>query len=275
MVGFGDRSYRKMKKIPKGLIYLEGDFIQDVEINSIYFWDMKTIFITGASSGIGEATARALHASGHRLFLVARSLDKLKALQSELGERVSIALCDVRDYDQVKKVWESAMAELGQIDVLINNAGLGYFDHVLEGKIEDWHEMFDINVKGLLNCIHAGLPHLTETKGHIINLGSVASHHVFANSGVYCATKHAVFAISEMLRVELPDKIRITTISPGSVNTAFIDNTKNEKLLADYKPYFAAGMSAELIADTIKYAIETSESAVISEIIVRPNRAIR
>ncbi len=236
----------------------------------------KRIFITGASSGIGAATARLLHGAGHHVFLVARTTDKLEALKHELGgHRVSIATCDVTDYKNVEAVFSLAVAEMGGVDVLLNNAGLGYFDPVLQGKIEHWHEMFDVNVKGLLNCIHVGLPHLTENKGHIINLGSVASHNVFANSGVYCATKHAVFAISEMLRIELPDKIRVTTISPGSVNTAFIDNTKNEALLKDYKPYFAAGMTPELIADTIKYAIETPETAVISEIIVRPNRALR
>lgn len=233
------------------------------------------ILITGASSGIGEATARLLHASGHQLFLAARSTDKLEKLKSELVSNVYIATCDVKNYLDVQAMVANAMSAMGSIDVLLNNAGLGVFDPVASGSIEDWHEMFDVNVKGLLNCLHAALPHLIENKGHVINLGSVASHHVFANSGVYCATKHAVFAISESLRIELPDKIRVTTISPGSVNTPFIDSTKNEALLKDYKPYFAAGMSPELIADTIRYAIETPPSAVISEIIVRPNRAIK
>ena len=236
---------------------------------------MKNVFITGASSGIGEATARALHKIGHQIFLTARSKDKLEALKVELGERVWIFQCDVKDYSQVKAATDEALARMGSIDVLINNAGIGIFDPVPMGKIEDWHEMFDVNVKGLLNQLHAALPHLIENKGHIINLGSVASHHVFANSGVYCATKHAVFAISESLRIEMPDKVRVTTISPGSVNTPFIDGTKNEALLKDYKPYFQAGMSPELIADTIRYAVETPDSAVISEIMVRPNRAIK
>ncbi|MEZ4800133.1 MAG: SDR family oxidoreductase [Flavobacteriales bacterium] len=233
------------------------------------------VVITGASTGIGEATARLLHASGHRLFLMARSIDKLETIKKDLDNQPFTYQCDVKNYQNVKEGIAKATAEMGSIDVLINNAGLGVFDPVAQGNIEDWHEMFDVNVKGLLNCIHAALPHLIENKGHIINLGSVASHHVFANSGVYCATKHAVFAISESLRIELPDKIRVTTISPGSVNTPFIDKTTNEALLKDYKPYFAAGMSAELIADTIRYAIETPASAVISEIMVRPNRAVK
>lgn len=235
----------------------------------------KRILITGASSGIGEATARALHNNGHTLFLVARNTSKLESLKAELGENVFVHALDVKDYAAVQNIVNVAQDKMGGIDVLINNAGLGIFDPVAQGKIEDWHEMFDVNVKGLLNCIHAALPQLIEQKGHIINLGSVASHHVFANSGVYCATKHAVFAISESLRIELPDKIRVTTISPGSVNTAFIDQTKNEALLKDYKSYFAAGMSPEWIADNIRYAVEAPENTVVSEIIVRPNRAIK
>lgn len=233
------------------------------------------ILITGASSGIGEATAKALHAKGHKVFLAARSKEKIEELCKTLGANSYSMVLDVTNYTNVQTVVESAIQSMGHIDVLVNNAGLGIFDPIAQGSIDDWHKMFDVNVKGLLNCVHAALPHLIEQKGHIINLGSVASHHVFANSGVYCATKHAVFAISESLRIELPDKIRVTTISPGSVNTPFIDSTKNESLLKDYKSYFAAGMSPELIADTIVYAIETPASAVISEIMVRPNRAIK
>lgn len=235
----------------------------------------KRIIITGASSGIGEATARTLHASGHTLYLVARNTSKLESLKTELSERIHVYSADVKDYAAVQTFVQDAIQKMGGVDVLINNAGLGIFDPVAQGKIEDWHEMFDVNVKGLLNCLHVALPHLIEQKGHVINLGSVASHNVFANSGVYCATKHAVFAISESLRIELPDKIRVTTISPGSVNTAFIDQTKNEELLKDYKSYFAAGMSPEWIADNIRYAVEAPENTVVSEIIVRPNRAIK
>ncbi|MFY7972574.1 MAG: SDR family oxidoreductase [Flavobacteriales bacterium] len=236
---------------------------------------MKKILITGASSGIGLAAAKVLHASGHELFLIARRADKLQEIQAQLGERVHVHTVDVVNYESVKQMASEAISKMGQIDVLINNAGLGYFDPLVEGKIEEWHEMFDINVKGLLNCLHACLPHLIESKGHVINLGSLASHYVFPNSGVYSATKHAVFAISESIRTELPDKVRVTTISPGSVNTPFIDSTTNEKLLAEYKNYFAAGMSAEWIAETIRFAVEAPASAVVSEIITRPNRQVK
>ncbi|NNE55613.1 MAG: SDR family NAD(P)-dependent oxidoreductase, partial [Flavobacteriales bacterium] len=150
--------------------------------------------------------------------------------------------------------------------------GLGYFDPMDEGRIEHWHDTIDTNVKGLLNVIHACLPELKKNKGQIINLGSVASHNVFANSVVYCASKWAVLAISMGLRQELEGDVRVTTISPGSVNTEFVDNTENEDLLKDYKPYFASAMHPRTIAEQIVHAMEMPSNVVISEIIVRPNR---
>ena len=235
----------------------------------------KNIIITGASSGIGESTARILSKHGHRILLLARNASKLEAIVATCGNLTESAICDVRDYQSVQKAIAKFHADHGTVDVLINNAGLGFFDGFATGKIEEWHEMVDTNVKGLLNCIHAGLPYLIESKGHIINLGSVASHLVFPNSGVYCATKHAVFAISESIRMELPDKVRVTTISPGSVNTPFVDKTTNPDMLKEYKNYFAAGMSPDLIAEQILHSINCPPGSVISEIIVRPSRAVK
>lgn len=233
---------------------------------------MKRILITGASSGIGAATARLLHAQGHTLALTSRTESKLQALADELGDRVHIYGCDVRDYLRVSQVVTSARLAMGGIDVLLNNAGLGYFDPLAEGKIDQWHETIDTNVKGVLNLIHACLPYLMDHGGHVINLGSVASHQVFPNSGVYCASKWAVLAISESLRTELADKVKVTTISPGAVNTPFVDTTTNEALLKDYKEYFAKALPVERIAEAIRMAVEAPEDSVISEIIVRPNR---
>jgi NADP-dependent 3-hydroxy acid dehydrogenase YdfG len=236
---------------------------------------MKNILITGASSGIGASTARLLHAKGFRLGLMARSTDKLNALASELGDRCLVLTCDVTRYEEVQNAIHKFMDAFGVIDVLINNAGLGYFDTLVGGKIEEWHTMVDVNVKGVLNCIHVALPSLIEARGLVINLGSLASHQVFPNSGVYCATKHALIAISDSLRLELPDKLRVTTISPGSVDTPFINSTSNEQMLEQYKDYFAAGLRPEMIAKQILHAIESSEGGVISEIIIRPNRAMK
>lgn len=235
---------------------------------------MKRIIITGASSGIGKATAEKLAAKGHQLVVSARRTEALEELCEGYPENVQFISCDVSDDAQVSAMVERCVHSFGGVDVLINNAGMGVFDPLIEAKLSDWHTMIDINIKGLLSCIHSALPHLIESKGHIINLGSVASHNVFANSGVYCATKHAVLAISEALRIEHANDLHVTTISPGQVNTEFIDQTSNSDLLKDYKPYFEAGMTASLIADQIIFAIETPPNAVISEIIVRPSNAL-
>ena len=240
-----------------------------------YLYSMKNIIITGASSGIGEVTARMLCAKGYRVGLVARSVEKLHHLVGEFGSNAQAIPCDVTDYVQVKAAIEDFLAKHGSIDVLVNNAGLGYFDTLVGGKIEEWHMMVDVNIKGVLNCIHVALPSLIEARGHVINLGSLASHQVFPNSGVYCATKHALIAISDSLRIELPDKLRVTTISPGSVDTPFINSTSNAQMLEQYKDYFAAGLRPEMIAAQIVHAIESPTGSVISEIIIRPNRALK
>jgi NADP-dependent 3-hydroxy acid dehydrogenase YdfG len=236
---------------------------------------MKNIIITGAGSGIGEATARLLAAAGHRLILAGRTAEAIETLKEELGANAHSMPCDVRDYGQVAQLSAYAMATLGSIDVVVNNAGVGFFETLENGSIEHWHQMVDVNVKGLLNTLHAFLPHLISSSGHLINLASVGAHQVFPNSGVYCATKHAVLAISESMRVELPDKVRVTTISPGSVNTPFIERTTNEEMLMNYRDYFATGLPAQLVAEQIKHAIDCPPGAVVSEIIVRPSRTTK
>jgi len=234
---------------------------------------MKTILLTGASSGIGKATAELLAGDNYNLVLISRNLDKVEAYAKNLPGKILIRKADVNDVEAINGIVLEAKNEFGRIDVLINNAGLGYFDRLEDGKLSHWHEMIDTNIKGLLNCIHATLPELKANKGHIINLGSIASHHVFPNSGVYAATKHAVFAISESIRVELMGAVKVTTISPGAVNTDFINVTTNEELLASYKDYFASAMNAKTIADQLRHVIEAPEGAVINEIIIRPFRS--
>lgn len=236
---------------------------------------MKKIWITGASSGIGAETASRLAKLGHQVWLTGRNEAALKQHTLQLGSTARYSILDVRDYAAVKSFVETFIAEWDTMDVLVNNAGLGFFEPLAQGNIEQWHEMIDTNVKGVLNCLHAALPHLIASTGQIINLGSLASHHVFPNSGVYCASKHALFAISESIRTELPDKVRVTTISPGSVNTPFIDKTTNEEMLRQYKDYFAAGLTAGMIADQIVHAVSVPMGANISEIVIRPSRAIR
>jgi NADP-dependent 3-hydroxy acid dehydrogenase YdfG len=230
------------------------------------------ILITGASSGIGAATAKKLSENGHLLLLASRSKEKLDGLNQRLGGQHVVAALDVCDYNALSSAVNDFSQKNGGLDVLVNNAGLGIFDPMVDGKIEDWHQMVDVNIKGLLNAIHCSLPLLKEAKGHLLNIGSVAAHHVFPNNGVYCATKHAVLAISESLRLELSSELRVTTISPGAVNTPFIDQTNNEDLLKNYKSYFAAGLDPMVIANQIAWAIEAPKEVVLSEIIVRPNK---
>lgn len=232
----------------------------------------KNILITGASSGIGKASAKILSEQGHNFILLSRRESELNKLNEELGGRHLVLPTDVTNYPAVEKSVQKAIESLGHIDVVLNNAGLGFFDPFENGKIEQWHTMIDVNIKGLLNVIHTTMPHLKKSKGHLVNLGSVASHNVFQNSGVYCATKHAVLAISESIRLEMAQDIRVTTISPGAVNTEFINQTTNDELLKDYKSYFAAGMTPEIIGEQIAWAINAPSNVVLSEIMIRPNK---
>jgi len=226
------------------------------------------IFVTGATSGIGAATAQLLANSGHSVFAVGRRQAQLATLHPN----VHTAVCDVLDPDQVRSAVDQAVSVMGGIDVCIPNAGLGMFDKLSEGKLEEWHHMVDVNIKGVLTTLHACLPHLVEAKGHVVNIGSLAARNVFPNSGVYCATKHAVLAISESLRIEYRETLAVTTINPGAVDTEFIAHTSNDSLRDSYAPEFAKGMRAETIAEAIRMAIEAKGQAVFSEITLRPDR---
>lgn len=233
---------------------------------------MKNIIITGASSGIGETLARELDHGEYNLILSGRNQERLEALGDSLQSAYRIHLGDVRDYRDCTSLIDLCIKEFGGVDILVNNAGLGYFDPLDEGNIDQWHMMVDVNVKGVLNCLHAALPSLKEQGGHVINIGSIASHFVFPNSGIYCATKHALFGISESIRIEMNGQVKVTTVSPGAVDTDFINKTTNEELHANMKDYFASAMRPRSIAVQIKHAIESPEDSVVNEIILRPFR---
>lgn len=232
---------------------------------------MKKIIITGASKGIGKASALKLVGQGHRVHMISRSEKELLEI-SKTNEFLSWSKADVSDHKGISLAIDEGIKEMGGLDVVLNNAGLGYFDPVAEGKIEHWHHMVDVNIKGALSVIHTTLPHLIKSKGLLINLTSVAAHSVFPNSGVYCATKHALIAVSESLRMELGGKIRVTSISPGAVNTAFIDQTTNEDLLTDLKPYFKDSLDPDDIANQIAMVVNTPDHTMISEVIIRPSK---
>tara|TARA_B110000285_G_scaffold233553_1_gene307698 strand:- start:526 stop:1239 length:714 start_codon:yes stop_codon:yes gene_type:complete len=233
----------------------------------------KIIALTGASSGIGKATALALSNSPHMLVLLSRNEKKLNEIAKSLDCPVLIIPADVTNIEEMEKAFESIEEKFGGLDILINNAGVGMFDPIDNAKLNEWHTMIDVNIKGVVNCLHFALPLLKKSlDGQIINVASVAAHQVFPNSGVYCATKHAVGAISKSLHLEMGTQLKITTISPGAVDTAFVDNTTNENMIGDLKKYFAEGLTPEVIAEQIVHCIEQPPNVTISEIIVRPKR---
>ena len=238
----------------------------------------KIVVITGASSGLGEATARLLSAQGAVLVLGARRVNRLQSLADELTGRggKALAVCtDVTDCDQVKRLVDAAVRTFGRIDVMINNAGLMPLSLLERFKIDDWNRMIDVNIKGVLYGIAAALPHMKKQKsGHIINVSSVAGHEVRPGSVVYSATKHAVRVISEGLRQEVkPYNIRTTVISPGAVATE-LPNSITEPDVAEntQKFYEEFAIPAESFAQAVLYAMSQPDEVDINEILFRPTR---
>ncbi|RDI57953.1 SDR family oxidoreductase [Microvirga subterranea] len=235
--------------------------------------DNKVVVITGASSGLGEATARRLARDGARLVLGARRLDRLQALAEELslGDDAAVQT-DVTQYDQVKRLVDGAVRSHGRIDVIINNAGLMPHSPLERGKVEDWDRMIDVNIKGVLYGIGAALPYMKEQKsGHIINVSSVAGHKVRAGGAVYSATKHAVRVISEGLRQEVkPYNIRTTIISPGMVATELPDSITEPDIAEAMQKAYESAIPAESFASVVAFAMSQPEDVDVNEILFRP-----
>ena len=231
------------------------------------------ILLTGGSSGIGAATAQTLTAAGHRVTILARNEAALASV-AELcpAESIRYQIVDVTNEHDVKLAVDEAIAQWGGIDACIPNAGLGIFEPLKTAELGDWKKMVDVNIGGVLNTLHACLPSLIENKGHVIQIGSIAARNVFPNSGIYCATKHAVLAISESLRIEFRDELAVTTINPGAVDTSFIDQTKDDELRENYRPQFEQGMQPGFIAEAIAFAVSSGGKGVFSEMTMRPDR---
>ncbi|MFG1292545.1 SDR family oxidoreductase [Xanthobacter versatilis] len=234
----------------------------------------KVVVITGASSGLGAATARHLAAAGAKLVLGARRLDRLQALATELDLGAAAAVeTDVTDPAQVKHLVDAAVAAHGRIDVLLNNAGLMPQSLLERGRVDEWDRMIDVNIKGVLYGIAAALPHMKAQKGgHIINVSSVAGHKVRPGSSVYAATKAAVRMLSEGLRQEVkPYNIRTTIISPGAVESELpqsVTEPDTAKAIADF--YAAYAIPADSFARVVAFAISQPEEVDINEILFRP-----
>ncbi|MEH2328692.1 SDR family oxidoreductase [Nostoc sp.] len=236
----------------------------------------KIVVITGASSGLGEATARLLFAQGASVVLGARRTDRIQSLVDELsgsGGKALAVTTDVTHCDQVKRLVDAAVQTYGRIDVIINNAGLMPHSPLERLKIDDWNQTIDVNIKGVLYGIAAALPYMKQQKaGHIINVSSVAGHKVGPGSAVYAATKHAVLALSEGLRQEVkPYNIRTTVISPGAVATE-LPNSITEPDVAEniHKFYEKMAIPADSFARAVAFAMSQPEEVDVNEILFRP-----
>ncbi|NJK54875.1 MAG: SDR family oxidoreductase [Pleurocapsa sp. SU_5_0] len=236
----------------------------------------KVVIITGASSGLGEATARRLAKNGAKLMLAARREDRLKNLVAEVekeGGVVKYQVTDVTDRSQVKELVQATKEAYGRVDVLVNNAGLMPLSPLAATKVDEWEKMIDVNIKGVLYGVAAVMPiMLQQESGHIVNLSSVAGHKVFAGGAVYCATKFAVKAISEGIRLESDGKIRSTNISPGAVATELANTISDEKSAEMAKELYGVAIEADAIARAIAYAIEQPADVDVNEMIIRPTK---
>ncbi|WP_159875574.1 SDR family oxidoreductase [Aquitalea denitrificans] len=238
----------------------------------------KVVVITGASSGLGEATARHLSAQGALVALGARRLERIQALADELnrngGKAIALAT-DVTKHADVKALVDAAVQAFGRIDVMVNNAGLMPHSPLERLKIDDWNQTIDVNIKGVLYGIAAALPYMQQQKsGHIINVSSVAGRTVRPGSAVYAATKSAVLMISEGLRQEVkPYDIRTTVVSPGAIATELPNSvTEPDVAGAISKFYQQYAIPAESFARVVAFAISQPPEVDVNEVLFRPTR---
>lgn len=235
----------------------------------------KVILITGASSGIGAGIARELAAGGALLLLGARHEARLAALADELrfsGAEVAVQALDVTRRDSVQRFIDRALQQWGRIDVMINNAGVMPLSPMASLKVEEWEQMVDVNIKGVLYGIAAVLPPmLARESGHIINIASIGALSVSPTAAVYCATKFAVRAISEGLRQE-NRQLRVTCVHPGVVESELADSITDPTAAEAMKSYRAIALQPDAIGRAVRYAIEQPEDVDVNEIVVRPTR---
>ena len=237
-----------------------------------------SVFITGASAGIGEACARAFAQAGQDLVLMARRKDRLEGLRAELTGRhkirVDLAVLDIRDHAAIDALFQSQKEVLSRVDVLVNSAGLAFGrEPIQDGKLEDWDVMIDTNIKGLLYMTRAFLPQMiARGDGHIVNMGSAAGHWTYPNGNIYSATKFAVRGITESLRLDLNGTgIRVTEVSPGMVETEFSevrfrgDKAKAKSVYTGMTPLNAAD-----IAEVILWCVQRPKRVNIQEVVIFP-----
>ncbi|MFD7783905.1 SDR family oxidoreductase [Streptomyces nojiriensis] len=236
--------------------------------------EAKVVAVTGASSGIGEATARRLAADGHRLLLGARRADRLDALSREINEAGGTAAfqrLDVTDAADVQAFVAAAREHYGRMDVMVNNAGVMPLSPLDALKVDEWDRMIDVNVRGVLHGIAAALPVMrAQGGGHFVNVASVGAYEVSPTAAVYCATKYAVRALSEGLRQESDGSVRVTLVSPGVTESELAEGISDPAARAAMKAYRAVALPASAIAEAIAYAVAQPAEVDVNEIVVRP-----
>ncbi|ERI51830.1 oxidoreductase [Pseudomonas sp. EGD-AK9] len=234
----------------------------------------KVIVITGASSGIGEATARLLASRGATVMLGARRTDRLEQIAGEIqgaGGTAAFRALDVTSREDVRDFIDFTATRFGRVDVLINNAGVMPLSKLEALKVDEWDRMIDVNIRGVLHGIAATLPLMRQQRaGQIINIASIGAYAVSPTAAVYCATKYAVRAISEGLRQEVGGEIRVTVIAPGVTESELADSISDEGGRAEMVEFRKIAIPAEAIARAIAYAVEQPADVDVSELIVRP-----
>ena len=247
--------------------------------------DNTVALVTGASSGIGAATATALAAQGAAVALAARRQDRLDSLATAIRDQGGTALvleCDVTDEQQATGAVERTVAELGRLDTLINNAGVMLLGPVVGAPLSEWQQMVELNVLGLLYCAHAALPHLISAAeggprqvADIVNISSVAGRAARTGNGVYALTKFGVGAFSESLRQEITKRyVRVSLVEPGATATELASHNRPEVLEA-IRSQFGQRMEAEDIADAITYIVTRPRHVAINEMLIRPTEQER
>lgn len=219
----------------------------------------KTAIITGASKGLGASLTRRFAEGGAQVVAAARTTAQLKELAAEFPDRILPFTCDITQADQVKSLIETTVNRFGKLEILVNNAGVGRFGQIPELSEEDWDLMMDVNLKGPFLTSKFAIPHLIKTKGHIVNVSSVAGIEAFPGGGGYCSSKFGLMALSDVLTQELKkEEVKVNTICPGSIQTEFFPQSKSYAL------------TAEQVSDAIWHMVTAPEGVIYNQVIMRP-----
>ena len=232
----------------------------------------SVVFVTGASSGIGLAIARRLAADGHRVVAAARRTERLDELAA-VADGVDACTLDVTDLQATRAAVADAVHRYGRLDVFVANAGVMPLSRLDAGLADEWNRMIDVNVRGLLHGIDSALPHFArQGRGHFITTASIGAHQVTPTAAVYCGTKYAAWAITEGLRLESPPGIRVTTVSPGVVESELADSITDDEARVGMAEYRKHAIPPSAVADAVAYAVSQPAEVDVNEIVVRPAR---